>query len=83
VAEKKYEAVCAHVVRLLKAERERQGISKYAAAERSGLSEAMIGYVERGLRRPSLETVVRMAAALEVNLGDILKQAYKAGPRGN
>ena len=45
-------------------------------AERSGLSEQMIGYVERGMRRPSLETVVRMAAGLEVDLGDVIKRAY-------
>jgi transcriptional regulator with XRE-family HTH domain len=83
VADKRHEAVCAQVVRLLKTERERQGLSKYAAAERSGLSEAMIGYVERGERRPSLETAVRMAAALKVNLGDILKQAYKSVLRSN
>ena len=83
MADKRHEAVCAQVVRLLKAERERQGLSKYAAAERSGLSEAMIGYVERGERRPSLETAVRMAAALKVNLGDLLKQAYKSVLRSN
>ena len=47
-------------------------------AERSGLSEQMIGYVERGMRQPSLETTLRMASALEIDLGDVLKRAYKA-----
>ena len=78
---KAHHAVCVQIVRLLREERERQGLSKYAAAARSGLSEQMIGYVERGLRRPSLETVVRMAAALEVDLAEIIKRAYKTAPR--
>jgi transcriptional regulator with XRE-family HTH domain len=66
------------VIRLLREERIRKGLSKYAMAERSGLSEQMIGYVERGMRQPSLETTIRMASALDVDLGDILKRACKA-----
>ena len=75
MAEKTHQAVCACIVRLLRNEREQQGLSRYAVAGRSGLSEQMIGYVERGLRRPSLETVVRLAAGLDVDLGDIIKRA--------
>ena len=55
LADKTHRAVCAQIVRLLREERERQGISKYAMAERSGLSEQMIGYVERSMRQPSRE----------------------------
>lgn len=53
-------------------------------AERSGLSQQMVSYVERGLRRPTLETVLRMADALGVDLADLLRQAQsvpKAKPR--
>jgi transcriptional regulator with XRE-family HTH domain len=81
LADKTHRAVCVEVVRLLRAERERLGISKYSLAERSGLSEQMIGYVERGLRNPSLETVVRIAAGLEIDLGDIIKRAQKVASR--
>jgi len=80
--DKTHQQVCAQVVRLLREERERLGLSKYAVAERSGLSEQMVGYVERGLRHPSLETVVRMASALEVDLGDLIKKAYRIVARG-
>lgn len=76
--DKTYRAVCAQVVRLLRDERERRGLSKYAVAKQSGLSEQMVGYVERGMRNPSLETVLRIAAALEVDLGEVVKKAYKA-----
>jgi transcriptional regulator with XRE-family HTH domain len=72
-----HRAVCVQIVGLLRKEREDRGISKYALAERSGLSEQMIGYVERGMRSPSLETIVRIAAGLEVDLFEIIKRAYK------
>lgn len=81
LADKKHHAVCVEVVRLLREERERRGLSKYSLASRSGLSEQMIGYVERGLRNPSLETVVRIAAGLEIDLGDVIKRAHKAASR--
>jgi transcriptional regulator with XRE-family HTH domain len=43
--------------------------------QRCGLSQQMIGYVERGMRKPSLETAMRMADALGFNLEDAIKQA--------
>jgi len=41
----------------------------------------MIGYVERGMRTPSLETVLRIAAALEINIADVINRAQKSIPR--
>ena len=67
--------MCASIICLLREERERRGLSKCAVEQRAGVSQQMVGYVERGLRNPSLETVVRMAAALEVNLADIIRRA--------
>ena len=61
----------------LKAERERRKLSKYFIAQESGLSPQMVGYVERGLRNPTLETVLRMAEAMDVEFEKILKQARK------
>jgi transcriptional regulator with XRE-family HTH domain len=80
-AEKAYRTICDEVVRLLREERERRGFSKYFVAQRSGLSEQMIGYVERGLRNPSLETVVRIASALEIDLGSVINRAFKSVSR--
>lgn len=76
-----HRALCARVIRLLREERERRGLSKYAIEQRSGVSQQMVGYVERGLRNPSLEVVLRMAAALEVDLGDLIKIAAAEPPR--
>jgi len=47
-------------------------------AERAGLSQQMISYVEREMRNPTLETLLRMAAAIEVDLAEVLRQAAKS-----
>ena len=44
-------------------------------AERAGLSQQMISYVERELRNPTLDTLLRISAALEVDLWKLIKQA--------
>ena len=75
-------SLCAKVVRLLREERERRGLSKYAVAARSGLSQQMIGYVEKGLRCPSLETAMRMAAAIGIDLEDVIRKARRGAKEG-
>ena len=74
---RKAQAICVTAISRLKAERERRKLSKYFIAQESGLSPQMVGYVERGLRRPTLETVLRMAEAMDVEFEKILKQARK------
>jgi transcriptional regulator with XRE-family HTH domain len=70
-------ALCVKVISLLRKERERRQLSKYFVAQESGLSPQMIAYVENGERNPTLETVLRMAAALELDLAEVIKQAKK------
>lgn len=70
-------AECEKIIQLLKAERERRGLSKYAVAQQSGLSQQAIGYMEKGHRIPSLETVLRIANAMNVDLPAIIKRAQK------
>ena len=50
-------------------------------AERSGLSQQMVSYVERQMRNPTLETLLRIAAAIEIDLVDVLRKAKKAGKK--
>jgi len=52
-----------------------------AVAERGGLSQQMVSYVERGMRNPSLDTMLRMAAALEIDLGNVLQRAQRSAAR--
>jgi transcriptional regulator with XRE-family HTH domain len=46
-------------------------------AQRSGLSHSIISLVERDLRNPTLDTLLRIAEAIEVDLGEILSKARK------
>lgn len=69
--------VSLEVVRLLREERIRLAISLNRLAEKSGLSRSMVSYVERGLRNPTLDTLLRMANALNVDLSKLLKHASK------
>lgn len=71
----KQQAICTQVIKLLREERLRRGISKYALSAECGLAQQTISYMERGLRQPSFETVLRVADGLGVNLEDILKEA--------
>ena len=65
------------MARLLRQEREKQGLSMNLVAERAGLSQQMVSYVEREMRNPTLETLLRMAAALEIDLAKVLQTAEK------
>ena len=50
-------------------------------AEKAGLSQAMISFVERQIRNPTLETLLRIAAVLELDLGDVIQRASKAASK--
>ena len=67
--------VCARVMHLLKEQREMRGISGSQLAERSGLNQSAISLLDRGKRKPTLDTLVRIAAVLEIELGNVLLQA--------
>lgn len=71
------EAIAANVIRLLREAREKRGLSMNVVAQRSGLSHSIVSLIERDLRNPTLDTLLRMAEALEIDLGEILVQARK------
>ena len=73
--DKNRQAVCTSVARLLKEEREKHGLSMTVLAERAGLSQQMVSYVERGMRNPGLDTLIRLTDAMEVDLAELIKQA--------
>jgi len=75
------QALCVKAIALLQKERERRKLSKYYIAQHSGLSPQMIAYVERGERNPTLETVLRMAEAMNVNFEDFIKRARRELPK--
>ena len=72
------EGVCSEVARLLRDERKRKGISMTRLAEQAGLSQSMISLVERDLRNPTLDTLLRVTEVLEIELSDVLIQAKQS-----
>ena len=46
-----------------------------ALSERAGLSQQSISYVEREMRVPNLDTLLRITEVLEVDLADVIKRA--------
>jgi transcriptional regulator with XRE-family HTH domain len=72
------EATCGAVVRILRKERTRQGISMETLAKKAGLSKGMVSFVERELRNPTLNTVMRISRALKMDLGRVIQQASRS-----
>lgn len=69
------ESVVSNVISLLREEREKQGLSMNVVAQRSGLSHSIVSLVERDLRNPTLDTLLRIAEALDIDLGEVIKKA--------
>jgi transcriptional regulator with XRE-family HTH domain len=69
------------IIKALRDERIRQGMSMTALAEKSGLSLTMISFVERELRNPTLDSLLRIAGALDVRLGGVIVKAEKGALR--
>ena len=69
--------IAAEVPRLLREERVRRGLSIYRLAKMSGVSQQMISYVERGMRNPTLDTLLRIANGLNVDLSRLIKRATR------
>lgn len=56
----------------VRASRLRRGLTQEQLAEQAGLSVPYISHIERAAKRPSLEALVRIAAALELTLDQLL-----------
>jgi transcriptional regulator with XRE-family HTH domain len=51
-------------------------------AEKSGLSQSTVSLIERELRNPTLDTLLRICAVLNIELGNVLLKASEAVRRG-
>jgi transcriptional regulator with XRE-family HTH domain len=69
------EIICSAVIKALRAERLRQNLSMNVLAQRAGLHVSMISLLERDLRKPTLDVLLRIAQALDIDLWKILKSA--------
>lgn len=75
------DAVCSNVALILRLERERKGLSMTRVAEMSGLSQGMISLVEHEERNPSLDTLVRICCAMQIDLSAVLIRAETAAKK--
>lgn len=62
------------VVDRLKAERIKQGISQYKLAKDCDIGKSTVNYIESHTRKPTFYMLVIIAAYLNVNLSDIIKE---------
>lgn len=60
--------------------REKAGISQSALARQSGVDRATINKIEHGKRTPGIETLMKLAAALDAEIGDFFPKAQAPLP---
>ena len=53
--------------------RTERGFSQDKLAEKADLDRTFVSGIERGLRNPGIKTVLRIAKALDVGVGDLCK----------
>ncbi|PKN01891.1 MAG: hypothetical protein CVU77_02860 [Elusimicrobia bacterium HGW-Elusimicrobia-1] len=63
------EKIYKNVAQTLRARREEAGITQEKLSEASGVSAKFISDVERGVKKPSIVTVAKMARALNADFG--------------
>jgi transcriptional regulator with XRE-family HTH domain len=78
VSDKNRQAMCSHVCKILRQEREKRKLSMTVLGQRAGLSQQSVSYIEREMRIPNLDTLLRICGAMEIDLGDVIKRARKA-----
>lgn len=75
------DAISAHVADFLKEQREKQHLSLGELARKAGLARQTITFVEQKVQSPSLDTMLRIAFALDVDLAKIIARAQKTASK--
>ncbi len=77
-ADRQRKEIITRLVIALEAERRRQGLSLNEIATRSGLNHTMVMRVEKEERLPTIDTLLRISQALDVDLWKLLRDATKS-----
>jgi transcriptional regulator with XRE-family HTH domain len=77
MAKSRPDIVGSSVARLLRQKREALGLSMNTVAKRARLSHSMVSRVEHELRRPTLDTLLRITEAMNIELWPLIKEAEK------
>lgn len=67
------ESITETIAKRLRQERERQGISQTALADRAGIDRKTVNRIENGHYSPNMESFVLICKALHLNPSDMLK----------
>ena len=70
--------ICAEIVRLLTEERKRQGLSQNSLASKAGVNQSLVSALEKEPWNPTISTLLRIAGALAVDLGEVVTKAQKS-----
>jgi transcriptional regulator with XRE-family HTH domain len=74
-------AICSAVAQILRQERQKRDMSLAAVAAKAGLSYQMVSFVEKEMRNPTLDTLLRIAEALEVDISKTIGQAIRSAAK--
>jgi len=61
----------------IRAARKKEGLTQKQLAEKSGIATITLQQYERGVREPKLETIARIAKALNLYAYDLIKDQWK------
>lgn len=61
----------------LREARERLGLTQEQVSDRSGVQAGEVSRIERGKRDPKVSTLEKLAAAVEVQPGDLLRDPHR------
>jgi transcriptional regulator with XRE-family HTH domain len=65
------------VIDLIKSKMDEKGISNYALARASGISQSYLSYLFNKKRQPTLTYLLRISKALDISLADIIFEAER------
>jgi len=71
------DAVCAEIARLIGEERKRHKLSKNKVAYLTGLNQSTVSRLENYHENPTMDSLLRVADVLKINLGEVIKQAIQ------
>lgn len=77
VDQRKLDLLSDLVAKELKSRREAVGLSKNELATRSGLAVSFVSYLESGKRKPTIETLTRLALVFGTSASDLLAVCEK------
>lgn len=76
--EQRIQAIHTEVAKLLRRERLRLDLSLNQLAKKAQLSQQMVSYVEKEMRKPTLDTLLRISTAMGIEFWALLQEASRA-----